>query len=60
MVNGKKGETKEKMSMRLDINGSLKEKFEYLKRYLEMPTNTAVLRHLINIKYEELKHETEE
>jgi len=46
--------------MRLDLNGSLKEKFEFLKKYYETPTNTALLRQLINMKYEEIKKQKPE
>ena len=47
-------ESDDKMSMRLDLNGKLKEKFAFLKEFYDLPTNTAILRHLINSKYEEL------
>jgi len=55
MSTSNNNELDDKMSMRLDINGKLKEKFEYLKKYYETPTNTALLRQLINMKYEEIR-----
>ena len=46
---------KAKISMRLDLEDKLKERFQFLKRYYEQKNNTGLLRLLITLKYEDIK-----
>ena len=55
-----KSETeKDKISMRLELEDKLKERFIFLKNYYEQKSNVGLLRLLITLKYDCVKTKNE-